>query len=352
MMASSASRISTGSTARSAHRFYSIMPDDPLSAEARIHWHKEYGRDDFRIPLDARTHMRAARPSSCSTASSTPMRARRASSRGSGAAASRATTSRRPASEGAVDVQTTWIDDCHVYDVHAATFRRGALKVEGNRIAEIAERAPRDANRVDMGGAYVMPGFFDCHVHICMRTEAADANDVWHGALPGTIAIYAAEAAKKMLRAGITTARDVGGWDYHEIAVREAINSGLIEGPRLHCAGRLLSITSSTTPVLSRHVRGGRRARRGAARGAKTAFDGRRPDQDARHRRADLDEIRARRRDPVSARRDQRRGRDRRGQLHLRRRARPCAGRASATRSRPAAARSSTAVLATRRCSA
>ena len=143
----------------------------------------------------------------------------------------------------------TWIDNCRIYDVHAGAFRGGALKVESGRIAEIVDgSAPRDGARIDLGGQYVLPGFFDCHVHICMRTEAADANDVWRGALPGTIAIYAAEAAKRMLHAGITTARDVGGWDYHEIAVREAINAGLIEGPRIHCAGRLLSITSSTTP--------------------------------------------------------------------------------------------------------
>jgi len=143
----------------------------------------------------------------------------------------------------------TWIDNCRIYDVHAGAFRGGALKLESGRIAEIADgSAPREGTRIDLGGQYVLPGFFDCHVHICMRTEAADANDVWRGALPGTIAIYAAEAAKRMLHAGITTARDVGGWDYHEIAVREAINAGLIEGPRLHCAGRLLSITSSTTP--------------------------------------------------------------------------------------------------------
>ncbi len=41
-----------------ARRFYTIDPADPLSAEAKIHWHKEYGRDDFRISLDARTRMR------------------------------------------------------------------------------------------------------------------------------------------------------------------------------------------------------------------------------------------------------------------------------------------------------
>jgi hypothetical protein len=41
-----------------AHRLYTIDPSDPLSADARIHWHKEYGRGDFRISLDARTRMR------------------------------------------------------------------------------------------------------------------------------------------------------------------------------------------------------------------------------------------------------------------------------------------------------
>jgi hypothetical protein len=45
--------------AASAHRFYSIDPDDPLSADARTHWRREYGRGDFRILIDTRTHMHA-----------------------------------------------------------------------------------------------------------------------------------------------------------------------------------------------------------------------------------------------------------------------------------------------------
>jgi putative CocE/NonD family hydrolase len=45
----------------SGHRTYSILPDDPLSAEARIRWLKEFRRGDFHIRIDARTHMRAAK---------------------------------------------------------------------------------------------------------------------------------------------------------------------------------------------------------------------------------------------------------------------------------------------------
>jgi putative CocE/NonD family hydrolase len=48
-------------TRTAARRFYIIDPADPLAAESRIHWHKEYGRGDFRISLDARTHMRVTK---------------------------------------------------------------------------------------------------------------------------------------------------------------------------------------------------------------------------------------------------------------------------------------------------
>ncbi|MBM3585858.1 MAG: hypothetical protein FJX36_16035, partial [Alphaproteobacteria bacterium] len=85
-------------------------------------------------------------------------------------------------------------------------------------------------------------------MHICINTRVAAGDNVWRDALPGTIAIWAAEAARRMLMCGITTALDVGGWDYHEIAVGEAIEAGLIPGPRLMCAGRILSMTSSSAP--------------------------------------------------------------------------------------------------------
>lgn len=141
-----------------------------------------------------------------------------------------------------------WLTGAQVYDVARGEFRPGDVRVEDGRITEIG-RAPRQATDiVDLGGAWLLPGFFDCHVHICVDTSSPDPNNPWANALPGTIAIFAAEAARRMLMCGITTAREVGGWDYHEIAVREAVNARLIPGPRLYCAGKILTITSSTTP--------------------------------------------------------------------------------------------------------
>lgn len=123
------------------------------------------------------------------------------------------------------------------------------IRLDGDRIAETGKGLSDGGGAtLDMQGAYLLPGFIDCHVHICVNTESANPNNPWRDALPGTVAVWAARAAKRVLMCGITTAREVGGWDYHEIAVRNAINAGWIVGPRLYCAGRILTMTTATTP--------------------------------------------------------------------------------------------------------
>jgi imidazolonepropionase-like amidohydrolase len=144
-------------------------------------------------------------------------------------------------------VNDMWLRNGSLFDVDTGRFKPGDLRIESGRIAEIG-RAPRAGPGIDLDGAFLLPGFIDCHVHLCVDTYSADPGNPWRHALPGTIALFAATAARRTLMCGITTARDVGGWDYHEIAVREAIEAGWIEGPRLHCSGRILTITSSTTP--------------------------------------------------------------------------------------------------------
>jgi imidazolonepropionase-like amidohydrolase len=141
-----------------------------------------------------------------------------------------------------------WITGAQVYDVHASAYRRQDVEARDGRIVRLHDRADPGADEtvLDCDGAFVFPGFIDCHVHLCMPTETPNPDNPWRGKPEGLIAIYAARAARRTLLAGITTARDVGGWNYHEIAVRQAIRSGLIPGPRLFCAGRLLSITTGT----------------------------------------------------------------------------------------------------------
>lgn len=146
-----------------------------------------------------------------------------------------------------------WLRGGRCYDVAAGRFTVGDIRIEGGRIAAIAGggRPAGDDRTIDMAGAFLMPGFIDCHVHLCMPTEDGNPDAPWRSHLPGEIAIYAARAARRTLMGGITAARDVGGWDYHEIAVRNLIDRGQLKGPRLFCAGRLLSITTSTTAYYS-----------------------------------------------------------------------------------------------------
>ena len=144
-----------------------------------------------------------------------------------------------------------WLSGGQVYDVHNAKFTATDILVENGQIVETGKAPTTGAEIMDLEGTFLLPGFIDCHVHICVDTASGDPNNPWKDALPGTITLWAAGAAKRMLQCGITTAREVGGWDYHEIAVREAINAGWIEGPRLFCAGRILTQTTSTKPYFS-----------------------------------------------------------------------------------------------------
>ncbi len=124
-------------------------------------------------------------------------------------------------------------------DVDAVTYREGDLRADDGLVTEIGPglSAPADARRVDLGGAYVLPGLIDCHVHITAST--ADLADLvrW----PVTyIAHRTARLLGEMLDRGFTTVRDMAGGDY---GTWRALEEGVIRGPRLFYAGRALSQT-------------------------------------------------------------------------------------------------------------
>ena len=159
-----------------------------------------------------------------------------------------------------------WLVGGHWFDVASGEFRKDDIEVEKGRIISIG-RHDGSGTCVSMDDRWLLPGFIDNHVHITLDTTVAVGNNIWRDARPGTIALHAAWNAGRLLHCGITTARDVGGWDYHEIAVREAIDAGRIDGPRLYCSGRILSITSATTPYypgMYEEVDGADEVRKGA----------------------------------------------------------------------------------------
>lgn len=94
----------------------------------------------------------------------------------------------------------------------------------------------------------VMPGLIDCHTHMFLHGIAYD--DALLKKSLQYRAIWAAVAARKTLLAGFTTIRDLEteGAGYGDAALRDAINDGLVAGPRMQCATRALSVTGGYTP--------------------------------------------------------------------------------------------------------
>jgi imidazolonepropionase-like amidohydrolase len=140
-----------------------------------------------------------------------------------------------------------WLTGGLVLDAAGERFVRADLGVDGERIAAIVPAAePRsDDVVVDLDGHWLLPGLVDCHVHLTQPTDQPDPAAAASRS-DAAVALFTAAAARRTLDAGVTTARDVGGWNYVEMAVREAIDAGDVAGPRLFLAGRLLSITTAT----------------------------------------------------------------------------------------------------------
>lgn len=123
------------------------------------------------------------------------------------------------------------------------------IHVVGNIIAEVSDRPIRDAQarRIDLRGKTLMPGFIDCHVHVIAAMLDLGRN----AALPDALVAYhAARIMKDMLHRGFTTVRDLGGAAH---ALVEALEQGLIVGPRLVICGKALSQTGGHSDFRGRY---------------------------------------------------------------------------------------------------
>ncbi len=97
---------------------------------------------------------------------------------------------------------------------------------------------------IDLGDTTLMPGLIDAHVHLFLHPGLAEDMQTIKESMPERT-LLAADAAKTDLMAGHTAERDMGteGAQSASTAVRNAINSGLIPGPRMRMSGNAISIT-------------------------------------------------------------------------------------------------------------
>ena len=98
-----------------------------------------------------------------------------------------------------------------------------------------------EALTLDLDGQFVLPGLIDAHVHLAGSGEA----DSQFRAEDGAMTLKILSNAQKNLAAGITTVRDLGGWNELEFVAREWIQRGEFAGPRMCLAGRFISITEA-----------------------------------------------------------------------------------------------------------
>ncbi len=118
--------------------------------------------------------------------------------------------------------------------------------VEGHRIVAAGSglEVPDGASVIDLGDSILLPGLIDAHTHLCIQPDYPVNNPILFKSIPYRTA-EAVAAARATLLAGFTTIRDVDseGADWADVAVRDAINDGVVPGPRMQVSTRALSIT-------------------------------------------------------------------------------------------------------------
>jgi imidazolonepropionase-like amidohydrolase len=145
---------------------------------------------------------------------------------------------------------TLW--NSRLVDGRGGAARDGVLvTVLDGRISSIEDaRGEPPDGAVDLAGRTLLPGLIDAHVHLVsevsrspgfgppppLKGEAPRPRELGYFVL--------AQSARAFLRAGITAIRDVGCFDDEGIVLREAVELGLLDGPRILCCGRIISATA------------------------------------------------------------------------------------------------------------
>lgn len=159
--------------------------------------------------------------------------------------------------------QSWLLENARVIDGTGAAPVAAAVLIEADTIVAVGAQAVERARhasglqRLDLTGMTLMPGLIDAHVHLSFD-DAASNPEVFHLRRNALSALVASYNARKLLRAGVTGILDPDSVFENMVDVRDAIDAGIIEGPRISCgcyalipglggtAGRLIADTGVT----------------------------------------------------------------------------------------------------------
>jgi imidazolonepropionase-like amidohydrolase len=119
--------------------------------------------------------------------------------------------------------------------ISAVSRQKVSITIHDDRITAVEDgfKTPAGAQVIDLSTATILPGFIDCHVHVSALLPSRKNNtEYWVTHSDIDRAFDAQVFVRQMLQQGFTTARDVGGGD-ETVALRNAIEAGKVQGPRL-----------------------------------------------------------------------------------------------------------------------
>lgn len=121
--------------------------------------------------------------------------------------------------------------------------------VAGDRIESVGTSAPDGVKVLDLGNRVLLPGLIDAHTHVLLQGDATDLeyDEQILKEYPAHRVVRAVRAIRIALEHGFTTLRDLEteGAGYDDVAIRDAVNEGVVPGPRMKVVGPALSTTGS-----------------------------------------------------------------------------------------------------------
>lgn len=161
-----------------------------------------------------------------------------------------ATIAAQPSDETA-PAQALVLKAARMFDATSDELRSDAvIVVRDGKIAAVGEDAPIPARAriIDFGDATLLPGFIDAHSHLTLEPDADYYRKRYNELMrpPAEQALYAAVNARRTLEAGFTTVRHVGGRDFIDVGLRNAINAGITAGPHMRVSANPITATGGS----------------------------------------------------------------------------------------------------------